>query len=476
MRLCAQCCLFVATGAALSLVVLRFPVAPHADLVFHEEKQKWEDLLSQEEDAQKRAQALADEIQRIELQEQRTEDFLEGIADQYALALRDVRFLAEIVLIQRAPLRDLLTSQTEEVPKLYMIQLLHPVLIDPLPHHDQERALHLLTELRADPFTLLEDLLSIPKTTAELAQEHTLVKVQHAAAIEEYEELQTHVLAPTRDIEENRRIVANVRSQIDRLTAEQDRITLQLQRSIERRLVQEGKIRGRKGFYAKNTGFGFAQHGWPALGPISATFLEPSYKQYFGVPHYGIDIAVEQGTSVLATADGLVFHIQDGGPKGYSYVLLSHAGGQATLYGHLSAIHVPVGQEVRRGQVLGYSGGIPGTHGAGPMTTGAHVHLEVIQNGQHVDPLDHLPSTVLVTKDHTKAALVKRREPVDPIGGPKEKAPEETSPYIPLLTHTREFEGDTQKQGVLTSILDTTILLVQNAWNEVRSLWMLLSM
>ncbi len=109
------------------------------------------------------------------------------------------------------------------------------------------------------------------------------------------------------------------------------------------------------------------------------------------MPHQGIDIGVPQGTDVMAAADGVVFLARDGGATGFSYILIGHRDGYATLYGHLSSFAVATGQDVRRGQLIGESGGQPGTHGAGPMTTGAHLHFEMLKNGVHVDPLTVLP-------------------------------------------------------------------------------------
>jgi len=91
------------------------------------------------------------------------------------------------------------------------------------------------------------------------------------------------------------------------------------------------------------------------------------------------------------SADGIVFLARDGGKSGFSYILIGHRDGYATLYGHMSSIAVSTGDEVASGQGIGLSGGTPGTHGAGPMTTGAHLHFEVIRNGTHINPSLVLP-------------------------------------------------------------------------------------
>ncbi|MFH2104616.1 MAG: M23 family metallopeptidase, partial [Parcubacteria group bacterium] len=111
---------------------------------------------------------------------------------------------------------------------------------------------------------------------------------------------------------------------------------------------------------------------------------------YFGVNHYAIDVPTPQGTPMYAPADGYVVRYRDAG-YGYSYIMLMHANDLSTVYGHTSASFVSAGQYVTEGQVIGLSGGTPGTKGAGLMTTGPHLHLEVRVNGVPVDPLRYLP-------------------------------------------------------------------------------------
>jgi murein DD-endopeptidase MepM/ murein hydrolase activator NlpD len=127
----------------------------------------------------------------------------------------------------------------------------------------------------------------------------------------------------------------------------------------------------------------------PARG-ISAYFHDPSYTKVFGVIHNAIDIPVNQGTAVLAPADGVVYKVKDNG-YGYSYLILAHKGGFMTAYGHILEFRVEAGDKVKEGQTIALSGGTPGTKGAGLMTTGAHLHFEVMKGGKYVDPLEYLP-------------------------------------------------------------------------------------
>ena len=94
--------------------------------------------------------------------------------------------------------------------------------------------------------------------------------------------------------------------------------------------------------------------------------------------HTGTDIAAPNGTPILAAADGTVVIANGvdrwGGSYGY-YVKLDHGGGLQTLYAHCSSICVTTGQQVQAGKVIGYVGSTG-------RSTGNHLHLEIIENGQ----------------------------------------------------------------------------------------------
>ncbi len=122
---------------------------------------------------------------------------------------------------------------------------------------------------------------------------------------------------------------------------------------------------------------------WPVRGQISAGFgqrMDPFSGE--GAFHSGVDISAPYGSKVEASADGIVF--QAGPDSGYgNEILIDHGFGITTKYGHLSKIYVVVGQEVKRGQVIG-AVGMTG------KTTGPHLHYEVLVHDTPVNPTKYL--------------------------------------------------------------------------------------
>ncbi len=110
----------------------------------------------------------------------------------------------------------------------------------------------------------------------------------------------------------------------------------------------------------------------------------------YGV-HNGIDIVVPQKTEVYASASGIVSYMVDGGfTDRASYIEIDHNNGFKTRYGHLYEMYVSIGDEVKQGQLIGLSGGIPNTYGAGSTSTGAHLHFDMTYNNSFVDPENYL--------------------------------------------------------------------------------------
>ena len=119
---------------------------------------------------------------------------------------------------------------------------------------------------------------------------------------------------------------------------------------------------------------------WPL--PVAGTITSPQGYRTDPITgeisyHSGTDIAVPEGTPILAAAAGTVTiaNATDswGGSYGY-YVKIDHGGGLTTLYAHCSSICVTANQRVQAGQVVGYVGKTG-------RATGSHLHFEVHQNG-----------------------------------------------------------------------------------------------
>lgn len=115
---------------------------------------------------------------------------------------------------------------------------------------------------------------------------------------------------------------------------------------------------------------------WPL--PVAGTITSPQGYRTDPITgetsyHSGTDIAVPEGTPILAAADGTVTVANAldswGGSYGY-YVKIDHGGGLTTLYAHCSSICVTTGQQVKAGEVIAYVGQTG-------RATGPHLHFEV---------------------------------------------------------------------------------------------------
>jgi len=114
----------------------------------------------------------------------------------------------------------------------------------------------------------------------------------------------------------------------------------------------------------------------PVDGPVVRGYERPS--RPYGPRHLGLDYAVPPGTPVRAAGDGVVaFAGLVGGSRAAG---IEHPGARRTTYAYLSRVAVRPGTPVRRGDVLGFSGG------AGPGHTAQVVHFGYRHNGSPEDP------------------------------------------------------------------------------------------
>ncbi len=101
--------------------------------------------------------------------------------------------------------------------------------------------------------------------------------------------------------------------------------------------------------------------------------------------HVGVDIKAPEGTPVYATADGMVREVRRNHKEGKGhgkYIILDHESGYSTMYSQLSKCKSNEGEEIKKGDIIGYVG----STGA---STGPHLHYEVMKNGENVNPEDY---------------------------------------------------------------------------------------
>ena len=129
--------------------------------------------------------------------------------------------------------------------------------------------------------------------------------------------------------------------------------------------------------------------GFSYVCPLSGTMTSPfgwradpvSGEERF---HYGVDIAGAEGDSVSCFADGSVGTVGESALLG-NYVTVNHDLGFSTLYAHCSAIAVSAGQRVQKGEVIA-------SVGATGNATGPHLHFEVHDGGQYLNPIYYVVS------------------------------------------------------------------------------------
>jgi len=127
-----------------------------------------------------------------------------------------------------------------------------------------------------------------------------------------------------------------------------------------------------------------AQFLWPVpTSSVITSYYGPRTAPTAGATtdHKGIDISCNEGSEVIAVADGTVIYVGYIGSGGNT-VVLDHGSGIATVYHHLSTYNCAVGDTVKAGQTICYSGNTG-------VSTGPHLHFAVRENGNYVNPLKY---------------------------------------------------------------------------------------
>jgi len=360
---------------------------------------------------QKQAQTLerdlgiiTDNISQNQLSIQRTQLETERVALELNLLQKTIDQKNNQAQDQRAQLSDLLRRWNRQTAHTQLeVTLVYNSFSDFLTRVKETESVQSSVQNSYDQLMALKTQLE-QEQTAQTAKHDELLQYQAQLAnqqtgLQQQQNYKDSLLSDTRSAQEK------YQSLLTNLHAESDRVNAEIS-TLEQRVRE--KLGGAGELAPSNPGVLL----WPVepTRGISAGFHDPSYpfrctrqtgNNCIG-EHSGADIPTPQGTPVRAAADGYVAiarnldWVRDGNGKilrpAYNYVSILHGQTLSTVYGHLSVVSVAEDQFVKRGQVIGLSGALPGTAGAGPWTTGAHLHFEVRQNGIPADPMPFLPS------------------------------------------------------------------------------------
>jgi murein DD-endopeptidase MepM/ murein hydrolase activator NlpD len=128
-----------------------------------------------------------------------------------------------------------------------------------------------------------------------------------------------------------------------------------------------------------------ARPKWLLPIPQGKFAVSSCFEPRWGTFHYGVDMAAPEGTPFYAAGDGTV--IEAGPMSGFgNAIMIEHADGTITVYGHEEKYLVQKGEKVKAGQLIG----LVGSEGE---STGYHLHFEIrvgSENGDKIDPIDWL--------------------------------------------------------------------------------------
>jgi murein DD-endopeptidase MepM/ murein hydrolase activator NlpD len=231
------------------------------------------------------------------------------------------------------------------------------------------------SKLVANDRQLLTDIesqkIQIAQKTRDLERQRDLaVKLQTQAASASAE-LEKKKSQQSEALDQNQKAQQAAFDEVYRLEAESKAMT---ERIRKLQAAQSGKGNGTistwpvPGYYVISSPFGWRTH------PITR-------KQSM---HTGTDIVAPTGTQMRAAGAGVVVIAGWGGAYG-NMIVIDHGGGISTLYGHGSRLDVREGQSIQANQVIG-------AVGSTGWSTGAHLHFEVREGGNPIDPLRFFPN------------------------------------------------------------------------------------
>ncbi len=233
----------------------------------------------------------------------------------------------------------------------------------------------------SDSDDLLEQLRTVREDRA-LAEESALAAVEAALRLKE------GMAGLVAELEAQRQVQADLKAELEaRVSAwetEMQGLAAEEQELSDFIREQEARVAPRAGSPAVPGVTSSSGFIWPVNASVTSEF---GYRVHpiFGTRrlHAGIDLGAGSGTEIMATKGGTVLSAGPYGGYGNA-VVIAHGDGLSSLYAHQSKIAVSAGETVDRGEVIGYVGSTG-------QSTGPHLHFEIRESGDPVNPRRYLP-------------------------------------------------------------------------------------
>ena len=243
-------------------------------------------------------------------------------------------------------------------------------------------AMDFIGEIMESDQRVIDDLRA---TEAELAAQQEELEGQLA----EQEEIRAELSARSVELNEQIKAAQSVISELAADEAEYKKLIAEKEAAAAKEQEEIQRLSRELAAQQNNTVTTKGGYIWPCSSHYVTSPLGSRYTGIKGAStnHMGIDIGrVGYTTQVVASKAGTVIISGSNRYRG-NYVVVSHGSGNTTTYQHLSKRSVSVGDKVSQGQVVG----ITGSTG---VSSGPHLHFEISENGQIVDPLKYLTSYV----------------------------------------------------------------------------------
>ena len=384
----------------ISMPPLRLAEATSYNMT-NEDRLAIERAQKQIEDISSQADELAKEQDRIAAQQRTVLGEMKRLSSQIAVLEKEIKGLDAAITEKEADIRDkeenisilidYIGVKADEVSEReeYLGQRLNRI------YRDGELSIFdvlLMSTSLSDFLTRYDMLERVAANDAELLTELRRAKAELEAQKAELEAQKAELEAAKAGLEEEKRIRQEKKGELNKQWSVQNRMSNELKADLalteEAEEELEALSKQLEKFIAevqakyKEAYMGTGTLAWPVPGHtrISSNFgyrIHPIYKT--NRFHSGIDIPAPSGTPVVASDKGKVIMATTYGGYGKT-VILDHGGGVATQYSHLVSINVSVGDVVSKGAKVG---GV-GTTG---LSTGNHLHFQIMIDGTAVNPL-----------------------------------------------------------------------------------------